>query len=84
MVRPEAIARGTGIYSGVGSILSAIGPWAFGKLIGSLDGQYWGGFAFLAAMNLLGAICYYALHRAAVRERSAAAAVSSSLASSTT
>lgn len=85
MVRPEAIARGTGIYSGVGSIVSAIGPWAFGKLIGALEGAYWGGFLFLAALNLLGAACYYALHRAAVREREAALALaSSSLASSAT
>jgi MFS family permease len=67
MVRPEAIARGTGIYSGVGSIVSAIGPWAFGKLIGVLDGQYWGGFLFLAAINAVGAVCYFALHRAASR-----------------
>lgn len=84
MVRPEAIARGTGIYSGVGSIVSAIGPWAFGKLIGILGGAYWGGFLLLAGMNLLGAICYFALHRAAQRERQTAATVAASLASSET
>ncbi|MBI3934641.1 MAG: MFS transporter [Acidobacteria bacterium] len=64
MVRPEAVARATGIYSGVGSLVSAVGPWAFGALIGALDGQYWGGFIFLAALNAVGAICYLVLHRA--------------------
>jgi sugar phosphate permease len=71
MVRPEAVARGTGIYSGVGSIVSAVGPWAFGKLIGVLDGAYWGGFVFLALVNALGALCYLALHRTAQREKAA-------------
>jgi len=65
IVRPEAVARGTGIYSGVGSIVSAIGPWAFGKLIGALDGEYWGGFLFLALLNVVGSACYLALHRTA-------------------
>ena len=74
MVQPEAIARGTGIYSGVGSIISAIGPWAFGKLIGVLDGEYWGGFLFLAALNALGAICYMALHRQGARAPATATA----------
>jgi len=73
MVRPEAIARGTGIYSGVGSIVSAIGPWAFGKLIGVLDGQYWGGFLFLAAINAVGAVCYFVLHRVSQRAEQVAA-----------
>ena len=63
MVQPEAIARGAGISGGVGNMVSAIGPWAFGKLIGVLDGEYWGGFLFLAALNALGAVCYFVLHR---------------------
>jgi MFS-type transporter involved in bile tolerance (Atg22 family) len=66
MVKPEGVARGTGIYSGCGSILSAAGPVIFGSTITWLDGSYWGGFAFLAVMNIIGAICYYALH---VQER---------------
>ncbi|HWP83842.1 MAG TPA: MFS transporter [Terriglobia bacterium] len=65
MVQPEAVARGTGIYSGVGTILSAIGPVTFGALINRLDGEYWGGFLFLALLNAAGAACYFALHRAA-------------------
>jgi MFS family permease len=74
MVRPEAVARATGVYSGVGSIASAVGPWAFGKLIGVLDGEYWGGFAFLALLNAAGAVCYFALHRARNRLMETAAA----------
>ncbi|MSO18948.1 MAG: MFS transporter [Acidobacteria bacterium] len=72
LVRPEAIARGTGIYMCVGSLVSAIGPWAFGKLIGALGGAYWGGFLFLLMMNVLGAICYFTLHRVAMRDRESA------------
>lgn len=63
MVRPEAVARGTGVYGGIGTIVSSIGPWAFGKLIGFLDGEYWGGFIFLAVLNALGAVAYLILHR---------------------
>ena len=67
LVRPEAIARGTGIYSGLGTMCAAVGPWAFGKLIAGLDGQYWGGFLFLSLLNVMGAACYLALHRISVR-----------------
>jgi sugar phosphate permease len=67
MVRPEAVARGTGVYSGLGTIISSAGPWAFGKLIGFLDGEYWGGFLFLAVLNVTGAICYLLLHRISLR-----------------
>ena len=42
MVRPEAIARGTGLYAGIGMLSSAIGPRLFGMLIGTLSGNYWG------------------------------------------
>lgn len=63
MVRPEAIARGTGVYAGIGMLSSAIGPWLFGMLISTLAGQYWGGFAFLAVLNAMGAIVYFTLHR---------------------
>jgi hypothetical protein len=56
MVRPEAIARGTGVYAGIGMLSSAIGPWLFGMLISTLAGEYWGGFAFLAVLNTVGAI----------------------------
>ncbi|MBI4480744.1 MAG: MFS transporter [Acidobacteria bacterium] len=76
MVRPDAIARATGIYSGVGSIVSAVGPWAFGALIGTLGGQYWGGFLFLAVLNALGAVCYLAVHRLRNRAPAPAAAAS--------
>jgi hypothetical protein len=55
MVRPEAIARGTGVYAGIGMLSSAIGPWLFGMLISTLSGNYWGGFAFLAVLNTTGA-----------------------------
>lgn len=67
LVRPEAVARGTGIYSGVGSIVSAFGPVTFGALITYLGGQYWGSFLFLVVLNAIGAVCYYALHRIATR-----------------
>ena len=69
MVRPGAIVRGTGI----GSIVSAIGPWTFGKLIGVLNGKYWGGFLILEAINVVGAVCYFALHRAASYAKQAVA-----------
>jgi hypothetical protein len=73
MVRPEAIARGTGIYTGVGTFISALGPAVFGRLIQALDGAYWGGFLFLALANFSGAVCYFALQRASVKARLAAA-----------
>ena len=41
---------------------SAIGPWLFGMLISALAGQYWGGFAFLAVLNAIGAIAYFTLY----------------------
>ncbi|MGH9786831.1 MAG: MFS transporter, partial [Terriglobia bacterium] len=73
MVRPEAIARGTGIYTGVGTFISALGPALFGRLIQALDGAYWGGFLFLALINLASATCYFALHRISARVPEAAA-----------
>jgi sugar phosphate permease len=73
MVKPEVIARGTGIYVGVGNCLSGIGPWAFGYFITRLGGQYWGGFAFLAAVSAAGALCYFWLHLIAKRAVSPAA-----------
>jgi predicted MFS family arabinose efflux permease len=69
MVRPEAIARGTGAYAGIGILSSAIGPTLFGMLITRLAGQYWAGFAFLAVLNVIGAIAYLAMHRLSVRAR---------------
>jgi ACS family D-galactonate transporter-like MFS transporter len=74
MVRPEAIARGTGIYTGVGTFVSALGPAVFGGMIGVLGGAYWGGFLFLGLANLAGAGCYFALHRVSARAKLAAAA----------
>jgi ACS family D-galactonate transporter-like MFS transporter len=73
LVRPEAIARGTGIYTGVGTFISALGPALFGRLIQALDGAYWGGFLFLALINLASATCYFALHRISARAPEAAA-----------
>lgn len=69
MVRPEAIARGTGVYAGIGMLSSAVGPWLFGMLISELAGDYWGGFAFLAVLNIVGAIAYFTLHRLSARAR---------------
>lgn len=63
LVRPEAIARGTGVYVGVGIFTSALGPVTFGFLINALSGQYWGGFLFLALLNGVGAGCFFTLHR---------------------
>jgi sugar phosphate permease len=72
MVRPEVIARGTGIYVGIGNSLSGIGPAAFGFFITRLGGEYWGGFLFLALVSALGAACYFTLHRMSSRAISAA------------
>jgi sugar phosphate permease len=63
MVRPEAIARGTGIYIGFANTISSLGEPVFGALVTGQDGQYWAGFLFLAILNLLTAMGYYALHR---------------------
>lgn len=63
MVKPEVIARGTGIYVGIGNCLSGLGPWAFGYFITRLGGQFWGGFLFLATVSVLGSICYFTLYR---------------------
>ena len=62
-VQPEAIARGTGVYVGIGNFVSALGPTVFGVLIHAMAGEYWGGFMFLAALNALAAGCYLALYR---------------------
>ncbi|HUS10485.1 MAG TPA: MFS transporter [Pyrinomonadaceae bacterium] len=63
MIQPEFIARATGIYSGIGGIVAAAGPWIFGRLVGLLGGEYWGGFMFLALLNLLSAAVYFFLQR---------------------
>ncbi len=63
MIRSDGIARATGVYTGTGNVVSAIGPVFFGILIGRLAGQYWGGFLFLAIVNAAGAVAYYMLHR---------------------
>ena len=73
MVEPEAIARGTGIYVGIGNCLSGVGPAAFGYFITKLRGQYWGGFLFLSLVSVLGAVCYFTLHRISSRTIPAAA-----------
>jgi MFS family permease len=62
-VQPEAIARGTGVYVGIGNVVSALGPTVFGVLINAMAGEYWGGFVFLAVLNAVAAVCYLALHR---------------------
>ncbi|MBI2816231.1 MAG: MFS transporter [Acidobacteria bacterium] len=74
MVRPEVIARGTGIYVGIGNCMAGLGPLAFGYLITRLGGQFWGGFLFLVAVSLLGAVCYFTLYRISARSISAAVA----------
>jgi len=63
MIRSDGIARATGVYTGTGNVVSAVGPVFFGVLIGRLAGQYWGGFLFLAVVNAAGAIAYFTLHR---------------------
>ena len=65
MVRPEAIARGTGIYVGFANSLSGGGPAIFGYLITRLRGEFWGGFLFLALVNAMGAVCYFTLYQTA-------------------
>jgi sugar phosphate permease len=67
LLQPKAIARGTGIYVGVGNFCSAIGPWLFGVLITATGGQYWAGFIFMAAMSMAAAIAYYRLHLLTIR-----------------
>jgi sugar phosphate permease len=62
-IRPEAIARGTGVYVGIGNFMSALGPTVFGMLISATAGRYWGGFLFLALLNAVAAGCYLVLHR---------------------
>ncbi|OFW44369.1 MAG: hypothetical protein A3J28_13410 [Acidobacteria bacterium RIFCSPLOWO2_12_FULL_60_22] len=63
LVRPEAIARGTGIYVGIGTFASGLGPTVFGFLINRLEGQYWGGYLYLALLNAAAAGCFFLLHR---------------------
>jgi predicted MFS family arabinose efflux permease len=73
LVKPEAIARGTGIYVGVGNFLSALGPWVFGVLITATGGSYRGGFLFMACMSLASAVAYWQLHAISRRSRAGAA-----------
>jgi sugar phosphate permease len=65
IVRPDVVARSTGIYSGIGGIVAAAAPWVFGRLVAMFDGEYWGGFMFLALLNLLSAAVYLVLQRTA-------------------
>lgn len=74
LVKPEAIARGTGIYVGVGNFLSALGPWLFGVLITATGGSYRAGFLFMAAMSLAAGAAYWQLHLIGQRARAAAVA----------
>ena len=67
LVRPEAIARGTGIIWGIANLASAAGPTIFGMLISRLGGQYWGGFVFLALLSGVGIVAYGTLHRISQR-----------------
>jgi len=76
MVSPEAVARGTGIYVGMGNCLSGIGPVVFGYSINRLNGQYWGGFLYLSLLAALGAACYLTLHRISRRTISASSLAS--------
>lgn len=68
LVRSDAVARGTGIYVGIGTFASGLGPAVFGFLINQLQGAYWGGFLFLAVLNLAGAGCFLMLHGMRSRE----------------
>ena len=36
MVRQDVIARATGIYTGIGNVISAVGPVTFGALISTI------------------------------------------------
>ena len=63
LVRPDAIARGTGIYVGIANIASAIGPALFGVLVNATGGHFAAGFLFLAPLGIVGAGCYFALYR---------------------
>src|SRR5579863_8301767 len=73
LVRQDVIARATGIYTGVGNVISAVGPITFGALISVLGGRYWGGFLFVALLNAAGAGIYFALYWQAKVQRAAAA-----------
>jgi MFS family permease len=61
LLEPAAIARGTGIYVGVGNFMSALGPWIFGALI-TATGGYRAGFIFMACMSAAACLAYYRLH----------------------
>jgi len=69
LVRQDVIARATGIYTGIGNVISAVGPVTFGALISALGGRYWGGFLFVALLNAAGAAIYFALYRQAKMKR---------------
>jgi sugar phosphate permease len=61
-VRPDSVARATGIYIGIANIVSSLGPALFGVLINATGGRFVDGFLFLTAVNLAGTCCYLALH----------------------
>ncbi|MBI2819645.1 MAG: MFS transporter [Acidobacteria bacterium] len=76
LVRPEAIARGTSVYVGIGNLGAVVGPLVFGLSLNVLGGQYWGGFVFLALSMGVCAACYLFLHRISRRVTQAADALS--------
>jgi MFS transporter, ACS family, D-galactonate transporter len=76
MIRSDAIARATGVYTGTGNLVSAFGPTLFGVLISAMAGQYWGGWLFLALVNASGAVAYFILHRQETRVVTSTVAVS--------
>jgi sugar phosphate permease len=79
MVRREVIARATGIYTGIGNVVSAVGPVTFGALITFLGGQFWGGFLFLALLNAAGAVVYFAIYLQAKKTAASKEAIAAGL-----
>jgi ACS family glucarate transporter-like MFS transporter len=69
LVQQNVIARATGFYTGIGNVVSAVGPVTFGALISALGGRYWGGFLFVAILNAAGAGIYFALYRQSKTKR---------------
>ena len=60
---PDQVGRATGICVGIGNVLGAGGPTIIGYLIGRFSGRYLAAFGFIAALNILQALVYFAVSR---------------------
>lgn len=61
--------RASGVMTGVANIAGGFAPLLIGVFVGAAGGSFAGAFVFLAAVTLLGAVCYAVLIPEEIRRR---------------